>query len=231
MRPAVRLSALSHQRVVWAWTHDSIGLGEDGPTHQPVEHYAALRAIPNLWFVRPADANETVYAWKVALEREDGPVALALTRQKVPTFDRSEVGAASGVERGAYVLWESEDANGVPDLLLIATGSEVWLTLAAARKLQEQGVQARVVSMPCWELFEAQPADYRDEVLPPEVKSRLSVEAGVAQGWHRWVGDEGDTVALDRFGSSAPGDIVLERLGYNVENVVNRAVALRERVS
>jgi transketolase len=231
MRPAVRLSALGHLEVVWAWTHDSIGLGEDGPTHQPVEHYAALRAIPNLWFIRPADANETVYAWKVALEREKGPVALALTRQKVPTFDRSEVAPAEGVERGAYVLWEADDANGLPDVLLLATGSEVWITLDAAKQLAEQGVNARVVSMPCWELFEAQPADYRDEVLPPDVKARLSVEAGVAQGWHRWVGDDGDTIALDRFGASAPGNTVLEGLGYNVENVVNRAVALRERVS
>jgi len=231
MRPAVRLSALGHLNVVWVWTHDSVGLGEDGPTHQPVEHYAALRAIPNFWFIRPADANETVFAWKVALEREGGPVALALTRQKVPTLDRTGLGAADGVERGAYVLWEAEEANGSPDMILLATGSEVWLTLEAARKLEEQGIHPRVVSMPCWELFELQPADYRDEVLPPDVKARLSVEAGVAQGWHRWVGDEGDTVALDRFGSSAPGNTVLERLGYNLDNVVNRAVALRERVS
>jgi transketolase len=231
MRPAVRLSALGHLQVVWVWTHDSVGLGEDGPTHQPVEHYAALRAIPNLWFVRPADANETVYAWKVALEREGGPVALALTRQKVPTLDRSEVASAEGVERGAYVLWESEEANGVPDLLLLATGSEVSVALAAAKQLDGQGIHARVVSMPCWELFDLQPGDYRDEVLPPDVKTRLSVEAGVGQGWERWVGDEGDTVALDRFGASAPGGTVLERLGYNVENVVSRALALRERVS
>jgi transketolase len=231
MRPAVRLSALSHLPVVWVWTHDSIGLGEDGPTHQPVEHYAALRAIPNLWFVRPADANETAYAWKVALEREDGPVALALTRQKVPTLDRSELAGAEGVERGAYVLWESEEANGLPELILIATGSEVAVALEAARKLDEQGVHGRVVSMPCWELFELQPSDYRDEVLPPDVKARLSVEAGVALGWERWVGDEGDSVALARFGASAPGATVLERLGYNVDNVVQRAVALRERVT
>lgn len=231
MRPAVRLSALSRLPVVWVWSHDSVGLGEDGPTHQPVEHYAALRAIPNLWFVRPADANETVYAWKLALEREDGPVALALTRQKVPTLDRAELAGAEGVERGAYVLWESEEANGTPDLLLLASGSEVALVLDAARKLDEQGIHARVVSMPCWELFALQPSDYRDEVLPPDVKARLSVEAGVAQGWERWVGDEGDTVALDRFGASAPGTTVLERLGYTVENVVNRAAALRERVS
>jgi transketolase len=231
MRPAVRLSALAHVPSVWVWTHDSIGLGEDGPTHQPIEHYAALRAIPNLWFVRPADANETVYAWKVALERDGGPVALALTRQKVPTLDRAEMAHASGLERGAYVLWESEEAAGSPDLLLLATGSEVHVALEAAKRLDEQGIHARVVSMPCWELFEAQPSDYRDEVLPPDVKARLSVEAGVALGWDRWVGDEGDSVALDRFGASAPGSTVLERLGYTVGNVVDRAVALRERVS
>jgi transketolase len=231
MRPPVRLAALSSLPVVWVWTHDSIGLGEDGPTHQPVEHFAALRSIPNLWFVRPADANETVQAWKLALEREDGPVALALTRQKVPTLDRSSLASAAGVGRGAYVLWESPEANGLPDLLLLASGSEVSLALEAARTLDEQRVRARVVSMPCWELFERQPADYRDEVLPPDVKARLSVEAGVALGWERWVGDEGDSVALDRFGASAPGTTVLERLGYTVDNVVARAIALRERVS
>ena len=231
MRGAVRISALTHAEVVWVWTHDSIGLGEDGPTHQPVEHYMALRAIPNLWFIRPADANETSYAWKVALEREGGPVALALTRQKVPTFDRSEVASAAGVERGAYVLWEAEGANGEPDLILIATGSEVSLALDAARRLAGEGTAARVVSMPCWELFEAQPAEYRDEVLPPEVKARLAVEAGVALGWKQWVGDAGDSVSLDRFGASAPGGTVLEELGYTVANVVTRAVALRERVT
>jgi transketolase len=231
MRPAVRLSALSSLPVVWVWTHDSVGLGEDGPTHQPVEHYAALRAIPNLWFIRPADANETVQAWKIALEREGGPVALALTRQKVPTLDRSEVASAEGVARGAYVLWESEDANGMPDLVLLATGSEVHVALEAGRRLAEQGTSARVVSMPCWELFEAQPSDYRDEVLPPEAKARLSVEAGVAFGWKRWVGDEGDSISIERFGASAPGTTVLEKLGYTADAVVERALALRTRVS
>jgi transketolase len=230
MRPAVRLSAVMELPVLWVWTHDSIGLGEDGPTHQPVEHYAALRAIPKLWFMRPADANETAYAWKVALEREDGPVALALTRQKVPTLDRGEVAPAAGVERGAYVLWEAEE-NGLPDLLLLATGSEVWLTLEAARKLKEEGTNARVVSMPCWELFEQQPADYREEVLPPDVRARLAVEAGVALGWERWVGDHGTSISLDRFGASAPGAVVLENLGYGVDNVVGHASALLERVS
>jgi transketolase len=231
MRPAVRISALSSLPVVWAWTHDSVGLGEDGPTHQPVEHYAALRAIPNLWFMRPADANETVQAWKLALEREDGPVALALTRQKVPTFDRSEVASAEGVARGAYVLWESEGANGLPDVLLLATGSEVHLALDAGRRLAEQGTSARVVSMPCWELFEAQPHEYRDEVLPPDVKARLSVEAGVELGWSRWVGDGGDSLSIERFGASAPGATVLEHLGFTVDAVVERALALRARVS
>ena len=231
MRPAVRISALSSLPVVWVWTHDSVGLGEDGPTHQPVEHYAALRAIPNLWFVRPADANETVQAWKLALEREDGPVALALTRQKVPTLDRGEVAPADGVARGAYVLWESEGANGLPDVLLLATGSEVHLALEAGRRLAGQGTSVRVVSMPCWELFEAQPREYRDEVLPPDAKARLSVEAGVGLGWSRWVGDDGDSLSIEHFGASAPGGTVLEKFGYSVDAVVERALALRTRVS
>ena len=223
----MRLSALSSLPVAWVWTHDSIGLGEDGPTHQPVEHYAALRAIPNLWFVRPADAKETVGAWRVALERE-GPVAFALTRQKVPTLEQTTV---DGVARGAYVLWESDDANGAPDVVLLATGSEVHLALEAAQKLAAQGTSARVVSMPCWELFEAQSQEYRDEVLPPDTKARLSVEAGIAQGWAKWVGDEGDSLSLERFGASAPGPTVLEHLGFTVDAVVERALALRTRVS
>jgi len=159
---------------------DSVALGEDGPTHQPVEHYAALRAIPNFWFVRPADATETVGAWKVALEREDGPVGLALSRQKLPTLEGTR---RDGVARGAYVVWEAEESNGLPDLILIASGSEVALSIDAAKQLGEQGVQARVVSMPCWDLFAAQPADYREEVLPRDVKPRLSVEAGGGPGW------------------------------------------------
>jgi transketolase len=227
MRPAVRLSALMGLPVLGVWTHDSVALGEDGPTHQPVEIYAALRAIPHLWFVRPADANETAVAWKVALERADGPVALSLSRQKVPTLDRSEVAPASGLERGAYTLWESA----APELILIATGAEVGLALDAGRRIAEAGTQVRVVSMPCWELFEAQDSEYRDEVLPPDVRARLSVEPGVEQGWKRWVGDRGDSIALDRFGASAPGTTVLERLGFNVENVVARATALLERVA
>jgi transketolase len=227
MRPAVRLSALMGLPVVWAWTHDSVGLGEDGPTHQPVETYAALRAIPNLWFVRPADATETAEAWRVALERTDGPVALSLSRQKVPTLDRAELAPASMLARGAYTLWESSS----PDLILIATGTEVGLALEAGRKLAADGTAVRVVSMPCWELFEEQPSEYRDEVLPPEVRARLSIEPGVALGWKRWVGDRGDSISLEHFGASAPGAMVLEQFGYTVDNVVARASALLERVA
>jgi transketolase len=225
MRPAVRLSALMGLPVVWAWTHDSVGLGEDGPTHQPVEIYAALRAIPHLWFVRPADANETVEAWRIALEREDGPVALSLSRQKVPTLDRSDLAPASGLRQGAYTLWES----GSPDLILISTGAEVGLALEAGRQLAAGGTAVRVVSMPCWELFAEQPAEYRDEVLPPSVGARLSIEPGVELGWSRWVGDHGDSISIDHFGASAPGEIVLEQFGYNLENVLARAAALLER--
>jgi transketolase len=222
MRNAVRLSALSNLQSLWVWTHDSVGLGEDGPTHQPVEHYAALRAIPNLWFMRPADATETVGAWKVALEREGGPVALALTRQKVPVLDGTTV---EGVARGAYVVHDPDDT---PELILIATGSEVSLAVEAAKLME---VPTRVVSMPCWELFEAQPADYRDEILPPDVKARLSIEAGVKLGWKEWVGDEGDSISIEHYGASAPGNTVLEKFGYTTDNVVARASALRTRVS
>jgi transketolase len=228
MRPAVRLSALMELPVVWVWTHDSVGLGEDGPTHQPVETYAALRAIPHLWFIRPADANETAHAWRVALERRDGPVALSLSRQKVPTLDRAELAPASMLERGAYTLWESSSS---PDLILIGTGAEVGLTLAAGRQLAENGTSVRVVSMPCWELFEEQPSDYREEVLPPEIGARLSIEPGVALGWKKWVGDRGDSVSLEHFGASAPGGTVLEHFGYNLDNIVARAAALLERVA
>ncbi|HEY5296186.1 MAG TPA: transketolase [Gaiellaceae bacterium] len=225
MRPAVRLSALMGLPVVWAWTHDSVGLGEDGPTHQPVEIYAALRAIPHLWFVRPADANETIEAWRVALEREDGPVALSFSRQKVPTLDRSDLAPASGLRQGAYTLWES----GSPDLILIATGAEVGLALEAGRQLAAGGTAVRVVSMPCWELFADQSTEYRDEVLPPTVGARLSIEPGVELGWSRWVGDRGDSISIEHFGASAPGEVVLEQFGYSLENVLARATAVLER--
>jgi transketolase len=228
MRPAVRLSALMRLPVVWAWTHDSVGLGEDGPTHQPVETYAALRAIPFLWFMRPADANETAHAWRVALERTDGPVALSLSRQKTPTLDRSDLAPASLLERGAYTLWESGSS---PDLILIGTGVEVALALEAGRRIADGGTAVRVVSMPCWELFQEQPQEYRDSVLPPEVTARLAIEPGVALGWREWVGDRGDVVSIDHFGASAPGGTVLEHFGYNLDNVVARAAALLERVA
>jgi transketolase len=222
MRPAVRLSALGHLQSLWVWTHDSVGLGEDGPTHQPVEHHMTLRAIPNLWYVRPGDANETALAWRIALEREGGPVALALSRQKVPTLDLPTEGAL----RGAYTLWQSGDV--LPDLILIATGTEVSLALEAAKSMD---ANVRVVSMPCWELFAEQSQDYRDEVLPPDVRARLSVEAGISLGWERWVGDAGASVAIDRYGASAPGDEVLKHLGFTAENVAARAAALLERVA
>ena len=228
MRPAVRLSALMRLPVLWVWTHDSVGLGPDGPTHQPVETYAALRAIPFLWFVRPADANETAEAWRVALERTDGPVALSLSRQNVPTLDRSGLAPASMLERGAYTLWESSSS---PDLILIGTGAEVGLTLEAGRKIAADGTATRVVSMPCWELFEAQSAEYRDEVLPPDVRARLSIEPGVELGWSKWVGDRGDSISIEHYGASAPGETVLSEFGYNLDNVVARAVALLERVA
>lgn len=233
MRPAVRLSALTHLPVVWVWTHDSIGLGEDGPTHQPVEHYLALRAIPNLWVIRPADANETSIAWKVALEREDGPVSLLLSRQNLPVLERTAstgIASADGVEKGAYTLWESEPGTD-PDLILIGTGSEVSLVLEAAPALAEAGSAVRVVSMPCWELFELQDEAYRAEVLPPNLGARLAVEAGVTMGWQRWVGDNGDVLGVDRFGASAPGGTVLEKYGFTADNVVERALAIRERVA
>ena len=224
MRGAVRLSALMGLPVVWVWTHDSVALGEDGPTHQPVEHYAALRAIPDLWVIRPGDANETAAAWRVALEREDGPVALLLSRQGIPVLDRSETASADGLERGGYVLWES--GEGTPALILISTGAEVPTTLVAAQALAEDGVRVRVVSMPCMELFEAQEEGYREEVLPRGVKARLAVEPGARMSWWRWVGSEGDVLGLDRFGASAPGTTVLEKLGFSEENILARARAL-----
>jgi transketolase len=228
MRGSVRLSALMGLPVVWVWTHDSVGLGEDGPTHQPIEHYASLRAIPELWVIRPGDANETSHAWRVALEREDGPVALLLSRQGVETLDRAELGAAAELERGGYVLWDSSgDGTVAPELILISTGAEVPPTLAAARKLVgETKANVRVVSMPCIELFEAQTQEYRDSVLPPDTTKRLAVEPGASLSWWKWVGTDGDVLGLDRFGASAPGTKVLEELGFSVENIAARARAL-----
>ena len=225
MRPPIRLAALMGLHVIHVFTHDSIALGEDGPTHQPVEQLAALRAIPNLIVIRPGDANETAVAWRVALETRDRPVLLALSRQDVPTLDRSRYAAADGLRRGAYVL--SDTGKGVPDLILIASGAEVGLMIAAAERLAAEGVAVRCVSMPSWELFDALAQDQRDAVLPPTVRARLAVEAGVAQGWHRYVGDAGSVISVDRFGASAPGDVVLREYGFSVDEVCKRARSLR----
>jgi transketolase len=227
MRPAVRLAALSELPVVYVWTHDSIGVGEDGPTHEPVEHLAALRAMPNLVVIRPADAAETVVAWQVALARRHGPTALVLTRQKVPVLDRTVYAPADGLRRGAYVL--AEAPGGAPDLILIGTGSEVQLVTAAQAALAKDGIRARAVSMPAWELFDAESPEYRETVLPRAVPRRLAVEAGATFGWERWVGTAGAVVGIDRFGASAPGEVVMKELGFTVEHVVTRARALLGR--
>jgi transketolase len=224
MRPPMRLAALMGLHVIYVFTHDSIALGQDGPTHQPVEQLAGLRAVPGLTVVRPGDANETAVAWRVALEAHDHPVALVLTRQHVPTIDRSQFAAADGLRHGAYVLADAPD--GRPDVILMASGSEVGLIMAARQKLEDQKILARVVSMPSWELFDDQPRSYREQVLLPSVPARLAVEAGATQGWHRYVGDGGDVLGVDRFGASAPGEVVMREYGFTVENVCKRAVAL-----
>ena len=221
MRPAIRLAALMKLHVVYVFTHDSLAVGEDGPTHQPVEQLASLRAIPGLTVIRPADANETAVAWKVAVESRQRPVLLALTRQEVPTLDRSRYASAEGLRRGAYVLNDANDQP--PVLILIASGSEVALILAAAERLQSEGIAVRCVSMPSWDLFDAQPQSYRDGVLPPTVPARLAVELGMTQGWHRYVGDRGDVLGVERFGASAPADILLREYGFTVDNVAARA--------
>jgi transketolase len=225
MRPPIRLAALMGLHVIHVFTHDSIALGEDGPTHQPVEQLAALRAIPNVTVIRPGDANETAVAWRVALETRDRPVLLALSRQDVPTLDRSRYASADGLRRGAYVLSDARD--GKPELILIASGAEVGLIVGAAKRLAQEGIAVRCVSMPSWELFDALPQADRDAVLPPSVRARLAVEAGVAQGWCRYVGDEGGVLSVDRFGASAPGDVLLREYGFTVDEVCRRAKALR----
>ncbi len=221
MRGSVRLAALSRLHVIYVWTHDSVGLGEDGPTHQPVEHYAALRAMPNLCFVRPGDANETSAAWALAVARRDGPVALALTRQKLPVLPGTAEKARDGVARGGYILREA--SGGSPQLITIGTGSELQLAFAAAEALEGEGIPTRVVSLPCWEQFEAQDQTYRDAVLPPNVRKRVSVEIGVPLGWERWVGDEGAIVGLDHFGASAPAPAIFEHLGFTAGRVTDVA--------
>jgi transketolase len=229
MRPAMRLSAMMGLQVAYVFTHDSIALGEDGATHQPIEHLASMRAVPGLVVIRPADANETAAAWRVAVESAGRPVALVLTRQHLPTLDRTKFAPADGLRRGAYVLSEAE--GGEAQIVLIATGSEVHLALAAQDKLHSQNVRARVVSMPSWELFDEQPQEYRDQVLPPTLTARLSIEAGATQGWHRYVGTRGDVLGIDRFGASAPGERVLREYGFSVENVCLLAQAVLARNS
>jgi transketolase len=224
MRASIRLAAMMGIQVVYVFTHDSIGLGEDGPTHQPVEQLAALRAIPNLTVIRPCDAAETGMAWLVALERKNSPTALALTRQSVPTLDRRVYASADHLRRGAYVLADLSDGSpGKPELILIASGSEVPLIIEAGGRLAEEGRRIRLVSFPSWELFEEQPETYRRQVLPPEIKARVAVEAGVRQGWDRWVGEHGFVVCMDRYGASAPYEELYRQFGFTAEKVLEAA--------
>ncbi|MHB8873403.1 MAG: transketolase [Myxococcaceae bacterium] len=218
MRPPVRLAALNKLPVLYVWTHDSIGLGEDGPTHQPVEQLMSLRAMPNLWMIRPADATEATEAWRLAVKRKAGPTGLVLTRQKLPVLDRTKLGSAALLARGAYVL--SDPPGGKPQAILIATGSEVSLALSAQELLAKESIATRVVSMPCWEAFLAEPSSYRDEVLPPQITARVSIEAGVTLGWSRWVGDRGVTIGLDRYGASAPAEVLFEKFGITAARAV-----------
>jgi len=221
MRPAIRLSALSDYPSIWVFTHDSIGLGEDGPTHQPIEQLTALRTIPKLVVIRPADANEVSEAWRLAISRRDGPTALALTRQNIPTLDREVFSSASGLQRGAYVL--ADLGEGLPEIILMASGSEVSLIIEAGKRLAAEGVNVRLISFPSWELFAAQDQEYKDSVLMPNVQARLSIEAGISQGWDRWVGDRGTIISIDRYGASAPYETVYEKFGLSVENVIDHA--------
>ncbi|HYX19446.1 MAG TPA: transketolase [Thermoanaerobaculia bacterium] len=215
MRPAIRLASLSELSTIFVWTHDSIGLGEDGPTHQAVEQLMSLRAMPHMTMIRPGDANETVDAWRVTMKHVHGPVGLVLSRQNLPVLDRS--GSRGDLSRGAYVFAE---ASGSPKVIVIATGSELQLAVAGRQKLEAGGIPTRVVSMPCWEFFEAQPREYRDDVLPPSVTARVSIEAGVTFGWSKWVGDGGASIGVDRFGASAPGEVVLREYGFTADHVV-----------
>jgi transketolase len=227
MRPAIRLASLMKLHVIYLFTHDSIAVGEDGPTHQPVEQLFSLRAIPGLTVIRPADANETAEAWRFAVENKNGPTAIILTRQNVPVMDRKKFRLAIGVRKGAYIL--SDSLPGRPDVILIATGSEVHLAVEAQEKLLGEGVKSRVVSMPSWELFEQQPEKYRQEVLPPDIPERVSIEAGATLGWHRYVGKEGEIIGVDHFGASAPGNVVQKEFGFTSAEILNRVKTLLAR--
>jgi transketolase len=226
MRPPIRLASLMKQRIIYVFTHDSIGVGEDGPTHQPVEQLAALRSIPGVTVIRPADANEAAEAWRAAITHHGGPVALALTRQNLPTVDRDVYPKASNLAQGAYVLVDSEST---PDLILMASGSEVSLAFDAATQLRQDGIAVRVVSVPSWELFDAQSAEYKEAVLPKDVRARIAIEAGISMGWEKYTGLDGDIIALDHFGASAPAQILFKEFGFSVENVVARAKALLKK--
>ncbi|RPI17273.1 MAG: transketolase [Ignavibacteriae bacterium] len=230
MRPPIRLAAIMGLRPIYVFTHDSIGLGEDGPTHQPVEQLMALRLIPNMTVIRPADANETSFAWKAAIEHTGGPVAIVLTRQKLPIIDRDKYGSAEGVTKGAYILSDIEGNNGNIDLILIATGSEVTLALGVKDKLQEEGINARVVSMPSWELFEKQDDDYKEKVLPSNIRKRLAIEAGIPAGWRKYVTEEGEVFGVNKFGESAPGEVVMKEYGFTVENILLKAKKLAGKI-
>jgi transketolase len=219
MRPSIRLAALMKLSPIYIFTHDSIGLGEDGPTHQPVEQFASLRTIPNLVNIRPADANETVYAWKAALQHRGGPVALMLTRQKIPVLDRAKLASAEGTLKGAYVLLDSSTE---PDIIIMASGSEVYLAIEVFHALQSEGIHARIVSFPSWELFEMQTEEYKKSVLPSFIKARISIEAGVRHGWKKYVGDYGESISIEKFGASAPAEILFTEYGFTVSSVINR---------
>jgi transketolase len=224
MRPAIRLAALMKLRLIYVFTHDSVALGEDGPTHQPVEHIAGLRAIPGLTVIRPADANEAAEAWKAAIQHKAGPVALLMTRQAIPVIDRTRFSPAEGLKRGAYVLADSP--SGRAEVLILASGSEVQPALAAHQKLKEEGIFARLVSMPCWELFEKQPEEYKNQVIPRETLLRVSIEAGATLGWHKYIGPGGEAIGIDHFGASAPGKVLLEKFEFTPENIIRRVKAL-----
>jgi transketolase len=227
MRPAIRLAALMKLPVIFVYTHDSVALGEDGPTHQPVEQISGLRAVPNLTVIRPADANEVAEAWKVALQHCQGPVALLLTRQALPVLDRARFGKAEGLRRGGYVLADSP--GDTPELILIATGSEIHPALDAFEKIRGEGCRVRLVNLASWEIFEQQPREYKDQVLPPGVSLRISVEAAALHGWHKYVGSEGKVLGIDHFGASAPGKVVLEKFGFTADNIYREAKALLKK--
>ncbi len=227
MRPVLRLAAMMDQPVILIYTHDSFCLGEDGPTHQPIEHLMAVRAIPRLLLIRPADANEVVEAWRYIMPLKTVPVALVLTRQAVPTFDRTKYASAAGLAKGAYIM---ADSGGIPDIILMGTGSEVQLCVGAYEKLTADGVKARVVSMPCWGLFEEQSDEYKRQVLPPEVRARIAVEAGVGFGWKEYIGNDGYVIARDDFGASAPYKELLKHFGFTVDDVVAKAKDVMKKI-